>query len=68
MTLQFLEKRRRQRATKVVKSIHPGLIKDSLITQIQPWFAEDIVDIDLPDIKNLTIYLKKGAKSKTEKD
>lgn len=68
MTLTYLMKRRRQRANKIVKEINPEFVKDALICQLQTIFSSEIIDIDIPEFKTITIYTRKGGKSKTEKD
>ena len=69
MALSYLLKRRRQRAQKIVKEINPEFVKDLLICHLQTMLAyPEIVDIDIPEIKTITIYIKKGGRSKTEKD
>jgi hypothetical protein len=67
MTLQYLVKRRRQRSTVLTKEINPEFVKDILISHLQSIYSEEIVDIDIPVINTIKIYLKKGL-SRTRKD
>lgn len=73
MTLQYLVKRRRRLAQKQAKVVSLGFLKDSIISQLQPLYGPEIIDIDLGavsshDTMELTIYLQKGRKSRTGKD
>lgn len=67
MTLQYLVKRRRQRSTSVTKEVNPEFMKDILITHLQTMYGEEIVDIDIPIINSIKIYLRK-ERSRTRKD
>jgi len=60
MPLEFLMKRRRQRSQKIVKPVSQEFVKDCVIFQLQTMYGEEIVDIELPPINEITIYLKKG--------
>lgn len=65
--LKYLMNKRRLTALKIKKELSSAFINDAVITQLQPMFGQEIVDLDI-GFPETTIYLRKGGKSKTEKD
>lgn len=65
--LKYVMNKRRQTAQKIKKELSSDFIKDAVITQIQPMFGQEVIDIDI-GFPETIIYLRKGGKSKTEKD
>lgn len=65
MALKYLMERKRRLANKTEKLVSLDYIKDAVITQMQPMFGTDIIDVTFGDVDkngemNVTIYTKKG--------
>lgn len=69
MALKYLMNRRRRLCKTINKPVSLAFVKDAIITQMQPMFGSEIVDIDLGDVDadgniNITIFYRKETKTK----
>jgi len=66
MTSKFIMKLRRKNTDKTTKPTSIEYIKDALISQAQPMFGTEIVDVEIKGLEtpsvDVTYFVRKGVK------